>query len=393
MKALSVSFVLLHPPVAVGSPLTSFSCVRFVSFFACEKDIRLKVSSEPSLASRLPPEVRLKKLLKIVIGDCMDEREEKARSEALSKPAAAVVPAEKNVESSQEEPVCGVTEAKKEGGGSDDSDHVSTPIKRLVKDAPIPVKRSGAKEGAQDSASKLVPKQAKGKPSIVKVMDANHSESEEDSDASPVRKKPKKAAYPKNSGPANPKLIKLMRIGWCLTFSLVCVCIFYFFFFFSRLTLTILISALSSHRFLVSAARELGLPIPPSRLRCDPAKKMEVARAYLREKGLDEDALSLTKQEITSWREKLDREKELAALDSANIISSADGRPRRRAASAAMKTAAFIEEDVSSEERAESGSEGRQAGKRKGSEGEGKRSASSEESDEDSGSEFEMDSS
>jgi hypothetical protein len=84
-------------------------------------------------------------------------------------------------------------------------------------------------------------------------------------------------------------------------------------------------------------ARDLGCPVPPSRLRCEPLDKVAACQAYLRSKGVGSnvDVLSLSQKDIRSLRARLDRSKELADLDTANIMdddTAKSGRRSRRAA-------------------------------------------------------------
>lgn len=110
---------------------------------------------------------------------------------------------------------------------------------------------------------------------------------------------------------------------------------------------------------LLRIARELGHPVPPSRLRCPADEKFEAGLSYLAERGID-NPLHMTRRAIAAEKEKVERAKELEGLDVANIIDEPEenGRPRRsrrapvfaRQASEGKDILADIGDDESSDE-------------------------------------------
>jgi hypothetical protein len=91
---------------------------------------------------------------------------------------------------------------------------------------------------------------------------------------------------------------------------------------------------------ILRIARDLGCPVPPSRLRCDASEKEDVCNDYLKSKGVG-NVLIMDKREIKSLRRKLEHEKELAGLDAGNILNvdpiAGGRRPRRAAAPPSLK--------------------------------------------------------
>lgn len=91
-------------------------------------------------------------------------------------------------------------------------------------------------------------------------------------------------------------------------------------------------------RKLLGIARELGIPVPPSRLRCPVGKKFDACVEYLRLKGVgNPDLLNMRKHDIAKLRTKLENERELDGLDSSNIIRSDAPCSRRTTRAAAPK--------------------------------------------------------
>lgn len=80
---------------------------------------------------------------------------------------------------------------------------------------------------------------------------------------------------------------------------------------------------------MLRVARQLGCQIPPRVLRCDDGEKIDACREYLRSKGVEGDVLQMNSVGISDLRQRLDREKEIDALDTDNIITSGT-RSRRR---------------------------------------------------------------
>jgi hypothetical protein len=91
---------------------------------------------------------------------------------------------------------------------------------------------------------------------------------------------------------------------------------------------------------ILRIARELGCPVPPSRLRCDASEKEDACNEYLKSKGVG-NVLLMDKREINSLRRKLEHERELAGLDAGNILNvepiAGSRRPRRAAAPPSLK--------------------------------------------------------
>jgi hypothetical protein len=99
---------------------------------------------------------------------------------------------------------------------------------------------------------------------------------------------------------------------------------------------------------MLRVARDLGCPVPPSRLRCEVADKIPACIAYLNFKGIKNAAgiLSLTRKEISTMRARLDGDKELAALDASNIMDDETAKSGRRARRAAAPRASLAEVDM-----------------------------------------------
>eukprot|EP00871_Galdieria_phlegrea_P005681 jgi/Galph1/6113/GphlegSOOS_G4667.1 len=80
---------------------------------------------------------------------------------------------------------------------------------------------------------------------------------------------------------------------------------------------------------LTKICRKLGVGLPVSKLKgiASEREKMEIIKDFLYKKGVKRDPLQLSDKQLKSFREKIERDKELESLDRSNILE--DSRRKR----------------------------------------------------------------